>query len=67
MVLANCLLEDERIDYTTLHLNDQTCRGEMDNVTHMVTFGFDTEKSCGTLIMVGILCSSREVNVLLLI
>ncbi|XP_023806936.1 alpha-tectorin-like [Oryzias latipes] len=51
VVLANCLLEDERIDYTTLHLNDQTCRGEMDNVTHMVTFGFDTEKSCGTLIM----------------
>uniref|UniRef100_A0A8C7XVY8 ZP domain-containing protein n=1 Tax=Oryzias sinensis TaxID=183150 RepID=A0A8C7XVY8_9TELE len=51
VVLANCLLEDEQIDYTTLHLNDQTCRGEMDNMTHMVTFGFDTEKSCGTLIM----------------
>ncbi|XP_024142047.1 alpha-tectorin [Oryzias melastigma] len=51
VVLANCLLEDESIDYTTLHLNDQTCKGEMDNVTHMVTFGFDTERPCGTLIM----------------
>ncbi|KAL7384913.1 hypothetical protein ABVT39_011140 [Epinephelus coioides] len=49
--LANCLLEDKSIDYSVLHLNDQDCKGEMDNMTHMVTFSFDSSNTCGTVVM----------------
>jgi len=55
LTMANCLLKNKGIDYSLLHLNDQTCTGEMDNVTHMVTFGFNSDNTCGTVIMVGIL------------
>ncbi|XP_041857948.1 alpha-tectorin-like [Melanotaenia boesemani] len=51
VTLANCLLKDKGIDYSILTLNDQTCRGEMDNVTHMVTFSSNSENACGTVIM----------------
>lgn len=54
--LANCLLEDQSIDYSVLHLNDEACRGEMDNLTHMVTFKFNNSNTCGTVVMVGTLC-----------
>ncbi|XP_038551569.1 uromodulin-like [Micropterus salmoides] len=51
VTLVGCLLEDKGILYSDLHLYDKTCRGEIDNETHMVTLGFDTKtKSCGTLI-----------------
>lgn len=55
VTLANCLLEDQGIDYSVLHLNDQACKGEMDNMTHMVTFSFDSSDTCGTVVMVGTL------------
>lgn len=50
--MANCLLEDQAIDYSVLHLNDPVCKGEMDNVTHMVTFIFNNT-NCGAVVMVG--------------
>ncbi|XP_061566759.1 uncharacterized protein LOC133420893 [Cololabis saira] len=43
--LVNCLLEEKGIDYSTLHLIDDTCTGVMDE-SHMVTFSFDN--NCGT-------------------
>nr|XP_019961041.1 PREDICTED: uncharacterized protein LOC109641134 [Paralichthys olivaceus] len=52
LTMAKCLLEDKGIDFSVLHLNDVACKGEMDNETHMVTFSFDTDKTCGTVIMV---------------
>ncbi|XP_040913418.1 alpha-tectorin-like [Toxotes jaculatrix] len=52
VTLANCLLEDKGIDYSVLHLNDQACTGEMDNLTHMVTFSFNSTNPCGTVVMV---------------
>uniref|UniRef100_A0A3Q3N269 Alpha-tectorin-like n=1 Tax=Labrus bergylta TaxID=56723 RepID=A0A3Q3N269_9LABR len=50
VTLANCLLEEEGIDYSALHLNDQTCKGEMKDDTHMVTFKFDSSRTCGTVV-----------------
>lgn len=55
VTLAKCLLDDHSIDYSALHLNDQACKGEMDNVTHMVTFSFDSTNTCGTVVMVSVL------------
>ncbi|KAK2863431.1 hypothetical protein Q5P01_002964 [Channa striata] len=48
--LVGCLLEDKGIDYSTLHLNDQTCRGLMDEQTHMVTFSFNGSNTCGAVV-----------------
>uniref|UniRef100_A0A3B3CWI3 ZP domain-containing protein n=1 Tax=Oryzias melastigma TaxID=30732 RepID=A0A3B3CWI3_ORYME len=45
--LVGCLLKENGIDYTHLHLNDQTCTGVMDTDSHMVTFSFSSD-SCGT-------------------
>uniref|UniRef100_A0A3B3TJ45 Alpha-tectorin-like n=1 Tax=Poecilia latipinna TaxID=48699 RepID=A0A3B3TJ45_9TELE len=50
VTLANCLLEDKGIDYSVLHLNDQSCRGQLDNLTHMVTFSFSSQNTCGTVV-----------------
>lgn len=50
--LANCLLEERGIDYTVLHLADPTCKGQMENLTHMVTFSFNSS-ACGAVVMVG--------------
>uniref|UniRef100_A0A8C4HGW9 ZP domain-containing protein n=1 Tax=Dicentrarchus labrax TaxID=13489 RepID=A0A8C4HGW9_DICLA len=53
VILANCLLEEQSINYSVLHLNDQACKGEMDNLTHMVTFTFDSSSNtCGAVVMV---------------
>nr|XP_057923665.1 uncharacterized protein LOC131125801 isoform X2 [Doryrhamphus excisus] len=46
--LVGCLLEDIRINYTDLHLNDDTCRGHLDSETHMVHFLFNGSNTCGT-------------------
>ncbi|XP_035030545.2 alpha-tectorin [Hippoglossus stenolepis] len=51
LTMAKCLLEDKGIDFSVLHLNDVDCKGQMDNETHMVTFSFDTHKTCGTVIL----------------
>uniref|UniRef100_A0A3Q2PQU2 Alpha-tectorin-like n=1 Tax=Fundulus heteroclitus TaxID=8078 RepID=A0A3Q2PQU2_FUNHE len=51
LTLANCLLEDEGVDYAALHLKDLTCRGRMDEETHMVTFSFNGTNRCGTEVM----------------
>lgn len=48
--MANCLLAERGIDYTVLHLNDPTCKGQMEEETHMVTFGFNSN-TCGALVM----------------
>lgn len=50
LILAICLLEEKGIDYSILHMNDESCVGQMDNETHMVTFSFDNVNSCGTLV-----------------
>ncbi|KAL4008068.1 hypothetical protein ACER0C_001920 [Sarotherodon galilaeus] len=48
VTLVGCLLEDKDIDYSALHLKDPTCRGQVDELTHMVTFSFNSSNSCGT-------------------
>lgn len=52
LTLANCLLEDKGIDFSTLHLNDRNCTGDMDPESHMVTFRFDEDDTCGAEVMV---------------
>lgn len=46
--LIGCLLEEDGIDYTTLHLKDENCIGQRDSETHLVTFSFDSLNTCGT-------------------
>ncbi|PWA22190.1 hypothetical protein CCH79_00020901, partial [Gambusia affinis] len=46
--LVGCLLEDKGIDYSVLQLKEPTCRGQMDQQTHMVTFSFNSTNLCGT-------------------
>uniref|UniRef100_A0A3Q1I5Q5 ZP domain-containing protein n=1 Tax=Anabas testudineus TaxID=64144 RepID=A0A3Q1I5Q5_ANATE len=48
--LVGCLLEDRNIDYSALHLKNQTCRGQMDELTHMVTFSFNSTNTCGAVV-----------------
>nr|XP_019937251.1 PREDICTED: alpha-tectorin-like [Paralichthys olivaceus] len=48
--LVGCLLKEKGIDYSELHLNNQSCRGQMDNVTQMVTFKFNASNPCGTVV-----------------
>ncbi|XP_076581701.1 alpha-tectorin-like [Chaetodon auriga] len=48
VTLVGCLLEEKGIDYTTLHLNDPTCTGQMDEVDYMVTFSYNSSDPCGT-------------------
>ncbi|XP_054656204.1 uncharacterized protein LOC129194813 isoform X2 [Dunckerocampus dactyliophorus] len=48
LTLVGCLLEDNGINYTNLHLNDDTCRGHLDNDTHIVHFLFNSSNTCGT-------------------
>nr|XP_024657070.1 alpha-tectorin-like [Maylandia zebra] len=50
VTLVGCLLADKGINYSALHLNDPTCRGQVDELTHMVTFGFNSSNSCGTVV-----------------
>ncbi|XP_070849811.1 alpha-tectorin-like [Chaetodon trifascialis] len=51
LTLIGCLLEERGINYTTLHLNDQNCTGQMDEEDHMVTFSFNSNDTCGTEVM----------------
>ncbi|XP_035849298.1 zonadhesin-like [Sander lucioperca] len=51
LTLVGCLLEDQGISYTNLHLYEKACLAQMDPVTHMVTITFDIETNpCGTII-----------------
>uniref|UniRef100_A0A3P8Q6W4 ZP domain-containing protein n=1 Tax=Astatotilapia calliptera TaxID=8154 RepID=A0A3P8Q6W4_ASTCA len=50
VTLVGCLLEDKHINYSALQLNYPTCRGQVDELTHMVTFGFNSSNSCGTVV-----------------
>ncbi|XP_029987151.1 uromodulin-like [Sphaeramia orbicularis] len=45
--LVGCLLEEKGINYSVLKLNDPSCRGHMDNHTHMLTFSFNETNTCG--------------------
>lgn len=51
--LVGCLMEEKNIDYSVLHLNDKTCKGQRDDKTHMVTFSFDSN-TCGTVLTVSV-------------
>jgi len=44
--LVGCLLEEKGIDFSVLHLNDKTCKGQKDD-QNMVKFNFDSSKTCG--------------------
>nr|ABS32022.1 sperm plasma glycoprotein 120 [Melanochromis auratus] len=50
LTLVGCLLEDKDINYSALQLNDPTCRGRVDKLTHMVTFSFNSSNRCGTVV-----------------
>ncbi|XP_061917948.1 alpha-tectorin-like [Entelurus aequoreus] len=45
-----CLLLEKGIDYPRLHLNDESCKGDIDDKTHMVSFNFDRDHTCGAII-----------------
>ncbi|RVE60732.1 hypothetical protein OJAV_G00183960 [Oryzias javanicus] len=47
--LVGCLLKENAIDYTHLHLNDKTCTGVMDPDSHMVSFSFSSD-GCGAVV-----------------
>ncbi|XP_044039836.1 alpha-tectorin-like isoform X3 [Siniperca chuatsi] len=49
VTLVGCLLEEKGIDFSSLHLNNQTCTGQMNELTHMLTFNFDSSNTCGTV------------------
>ncbi|TKS66416.1 Neuronal acetylcholine receptor subunit alpha-2 [Collichthys lucidus] len=51
LTLAGCLMENKGIDYSVLHLKNQSCKGRMDQKSHMVTFSFDSVNACGTEVM----------------
>ncbi|XP_035531005.1 IgGFc-binding protein-like [Morone saxatilis] len=48
LTLVGCLLAEKGIDYSALHLKDQNCTGQMDKLTNMVTFSFNSSSTCGT-------------------
>uniref|UniRef100_A0A3Q2P925 Uncharacterized LOC105923669 n=1 Tax=Fundulus heteroclitus TaxID=8078 RepID=A0A3Q2P925_FUNHE len=48
LTLVGCLLEDEGLDYSALQLKEPTCKGQIDERTHMVTFSFNSTNLCGT-------------------
>ncbi|XP_070786394.1 alpha-tectorin-like [Enoplosus armatus] len=51
VALADCLLEEKDIDSSTLHLNDEKCKGQLDSLTHMVIFSYNSSETCGSEIV----------------
>lgn len=51
LTLVGCLLAEKGIDYTTLHLNDANCTGQMDE-NKIVTFSFNSTNTCGAVVTV---------------
>ncbi|XP_072322128.1 alpha-tectorin-like [Eucyclogobius newberryi] len=49
VTLYNCLLAGRGIDHSKLHLNDPSCSGQLDPVSHKLTFEFDGKTSCGSV------------------
>ncbi|XP_065809307.1 uncharacterized protein [Labrus bergylta] len=47
--LINCLLMERGFDYTTLHLKDPKCKGELQD--GMVTFSFNNTEMCKAEVM----------------
>lgn len=56
LVLAGCLLEAKGIDHNILHLEDQSCKGDWNDTTHMKTFYMDSTTTCGMDSEVGAKC-----------
>ncbi|KAG8005880.1 hypothetical protein GBF38_004897 [Nibea albiflora] len=56
---------EKGIDYSTMHLNDNSCAGQMDEQTHMVTFSFSDSNFCGTVVSVGSLLRALSSSTLL--
>lgn len=52
--LFNCLLTEKGMSYSNLHLRDPSCKGQMDPVTHTVTFEFNSTNTCGTVLTVSL-------------
>ncbi|XP_038588629.1 uncharacterized protein LOC119913301 [Micropterus salmoides] len=52
VTLVGCLLEEKGFNYSALHLNDQTCTGQVDKQTHMVTFSFNSSNTCGAVVTI---------------
>ncbi|XP_055081039.1 uncharacterized protein LOC129456634 [Periophthalmus magnuspinnatus] len=46
--LIGCLLNEKRVKYSELHLNDPNCKGQLDPQTHLIKFGFDNINFCST-------------------
>ncbi|RVE60721.1 hypothetical protein OJAV_G00184000 [Oryzias javanicus] len=49
LTLVNCLLDQKGINSSNLTLLDKTCKGQVNEKTHMLTFNF-TSESCGTIV-----------------
>uniref|UniRef100_A0A8P4KDB2 ZP domain-containing protein n=1 Tax=Dicentrarchus labrax TaxID=13489 RepID=A0A8P4KDB2_DICLA len=47
--LPGCLLTERGINHSVLHLNNDSCRGYMDEKTHIMTFSFNSSNPCGTV------------------
>ncbi|XP_024143349.1 uncharacterized protein LOC112155729 isoform X1 [Oryzias melastigma] len=49
LTLVNCLLDQKGINSSSLTLLDKTCKGQVNDKTHTLTFNF-TSDSCGTIV-----------------
>ncbi|XP_068164932.1 uncharacterized protein [Antennarius striatus] len=47
VTLVGCLLSEQGFNINNLHLNDDTCLGQVDNATNMLTFKFNDSNRCG--------------------
>ncbi|KAK7910040.1 hypothetical protein WMY93_014724 [Mugilogobius chulae] len=47
VTLVACLLQEKGFDYRDLHLADPSCHGELNPVTHMLSFNFSDRYPCG--------------------
>ncbi|XP_054642266.1 alpha-tectorin-like [Dunckerocampus dactyliophorus] len=51
VTLVGCLLEERGVDYRQIHLNNDSCTGQVNDSNHMVTFSFGSQDPCGLLVM----------------
>ncbi|XP_068164933.1 uncharacterized protein [Antennarius striatus] len=47
VTLVGCLLSEQGFNINNLHLNDDTCLGQVDNATNKLTFKFNDSNRCG--------------------
>ncbi|CAG5893345.1 unnamed protein product, partial [Menidia menidia] len=50
VTFLGCLLREKGIDYSVLHLNDESCKGERDEGNDTVTFSFNSTNPCGVVV-----------------